>query len=176
MPCRHVQADVQLGSTCQCVRCRASAQTHVSVCWCMGSLLRSHSVATIVCAVPVPVLVLVQVNATQNVEARICERLHIGGHISYRRLLEDLAGMGFSSNQVGAGTGGLCVPRMFLFACLLAVYLQQTRSAGSPAGVQHLGSWQSGRACVFDNTIVSGYLVHACQSGLDSALGMCRLE
>jgi hypothetical protein len=43
----------------------------------------------------------VQVNATQNVEARICERLHIGGHISYRRLLEDLAGMGFSSNQVG---------------------------------------------------------------------------
>lgn len=47
----------------------------------------------------------VQVNATQNVEARICERLHIGGHISYRRLLEDLAGMGFSSNQVG-GVGG----------------------------------------------------------------------
>jgi hypothetical protein len=43
----------------------------------------------------------VQVNATQNVEARICERLHIGGHISYRRLLEDLAAMGFSSNQVG---------------------------------------------------------------------------
>lgn len=48
----------------------------------------------------------VQVNATQNVEARICERLHIGGHISYRRLLEDLAGMGFSSNQVGRVLGG----------------------------------------------------------------------
>jgi hypothetical protein len=43
----------------------------------------------------------VQVNATQNVEARISERLHIGGHISYRRLLEDLAAMGFSGAQVG---------------------------------------------------------------------------
>lgn len=42
-----------------------------------------------------------EVNVTQNVEARICERLHTGGHISYRRLLEDLAGMGFSGNQVG---------------------------------------------------------------------------
>lgn len=46
---------------------------------------------------------VLQVNATQNVESRICERLHIGGHISYRRLLEDLAGMGFSGNQVGRG-------------------------------------------------------------------------
>lgn len=58
-----------------------------------------------------------QVNATQNVEARICERLHIGGHISYRRLLEDLAGMGFSSNQVGGrgrGVGELCVSYVFL--------------------------------------------------------------
>jgi hypothetical protein len=47
----------------------------------------------------------VQVNATQNVEARISERLHIGGHISYRRLLEDLAAMGFSGAQVGVATG-----------------------------------------------------------------------
>jgi hypothetical protein len=43
-----------------------------------------------------------QVNATQDVESRICERLHIGGHISYRRLLEDLAGFGYSSNQARA--------------------------------------------------------------------------
>lgn len=40
-------------------------------------------------------------SATQEVEGRICERLHIGGHISYRRLLEDLAGLGYSNNQVG---------------------------------------------------------------------------
>lgn len=49
--------------------------------------------------------IAVQVNATQNVEARICERLHIGGHISYRRLIEDLAGMGFSGNQVRLAGG-----------------------------------------------------------------------
>ncbi|KAF8067409.1 MCM5 [Scenedesmus sp. PABB004] len=42
-----------------------------------------------------------EVSATQDVEARICERLHIGGHVSYRRLLEDMAGLGYSQNQVG---------------------------------------------------------------------------
>jgi DNA-binding transcriptional regulator PaaX len=35
------------------------------------------------------------------VEARICERLHIGGHVSYRRLLDDMAALGFSGSQVG---------------------------------------------------------------------------
>eukprot|EP00878_Enallax_costatus_P039247 GHUV01044817.1.p1 GENE.GHUV01044817.1~~GHUV01044817.1.p1 ORF type:complete len:595 (+),score=224.38 GHUV01044817.1:62-1846(+) len=42
-----------------------------------------------------------QVNATQDVEARICERLHIGGHVTYKRLLEDMQALGYSGNQVG---------------------------------------------------------------------------
>ncbi|WIA33295.1 hypothetical protein OEZ86_006435 [Tetradesmus obliquus] len=42
-----------------------------------------------------------EVSATQDVEARLCERLHIGGHVSYRRLLEDMAGLGYSNQQVG---------------------------------------------------------------------------
>lgn len=46
---------------------------------------------------------LLQVNATQDVEARICERLHIGGHVTYRRLLEDMQQLGYSGNQVGLG-------------------------------------------------------------------------
>jgi hypothetical protein len=45
---------------------------------------------------------LLQVSATQDVESRVCERLHIGGHISYRRLLEDMAGLGYSNQQVKA--------------------------------------------------------------------------
>lgn len=62
----------------------------------------------------------VQVNATQNVEARISERLHIGGHISYRRLLEDLAAMGFSGAQVGVATG--VSGRRFLIDCSCRVW------------------------------------------------------
>jgi hypothetical protein len=52
-------------------------------------------------------LLLLQVSATQDVEARVCERLHIGGHVSYRRLLEDMAGLGYSNQQVG-GHAGAC--------------------------------------------------------------------
>jgi hypothetical protein len=50
-------------------------------------------------------LLLLQVSATQDVEARLCERLHIGGHVSYRRLLEDMAGLGYSNQQVRARSG-----------------------------------------------------------------------
>jgi hypothetical protein len=53
-------------------------------------------------------LLPLQVSATQDVEARVCERLHIGGHVSYRRLLEDMAGLGYSNQQVRTRRGA-CV-------------------------------------------------------------------
>lgn len=52
-------------------------------------------------------------SATQDVEARLCERLHIGGHVSYRRLLEDMAGLGYSNQQV----------RLLLMLLLSSTYL-----------------------------------------------------
>lgn len=59
----------------------------------MGQWLLLASQGTLCCCL--------QVNATQDVEARICERLHIGGHVTYKRLLEDMQALGYSGSQVG---------------------------------------------------------------------------
>lgn len=93
-----------------------------------------HAVSVSVC------LCRVQVNATQNVEARICERLHIGGHISYRRLLEDLAAMGFSSNQVRV------LVALFMYDCLW--WLVYAIRVGLFAGMRRLGFGASCHPCI----------------------------
>lgn len=89
---------------CVCYTTSLTYAAYVCSEWNLALQASQHEEVT--CAVEhllmcMPLCVL-QVNATQDVEARICERLHIGGHVTYKRLLEDMQALGYSGNQVGA--------------------------------------------------------------------------